>query len=51
MDVFHIVCAEKANVDILLTVDYKLVKKSKAHSEKLKVLIENPVVWLQEVMK
>ena len=51
MDALHIVCAEKAGVDAFLTVDDKLMKKSKANVDKLRVRVENPVTWLQEVIE
>ncbi|MDZ7792173.1 MAG: PIN domain-containing protein [Spirochaetia bacterium] len=51
MDALHLVCAEKAKVDAFLTVDDKLMKKSKANVDKLRVRVENPVTWLQEVIE
>jgi len=51
MDALHVVCAEKAKVEVLLTTDDKFLKKGIIHSDKLNVRIENPVVWLQEVIE
>ena len=51
MDALHVVCAEKAEVEVLLTTDDRFLKKGIAHSDKLNVRIENPVVWLQEVIE
>jgi len=51
MDALHLSCAEKAGADIFLTVDDKLIKKSEMHIDKLQVRVENPVKWLQEVIK
>jgi len=51
MDAVHLMCAEKAKVDVLLTTDDKFRKKGKIHSSKLKVRIENPVTWVQEVLE
>jgi len=51
MDALHLSCAEKAGADIFLTVDDKLIKKSEMNIDKLQVRVENPVTWLQEVIK
>ena len=51
MDAVHLMSAEKAGVDVLLTTDDKFRKKGLTHSDKIKVRIENPVLWLQEVIK
>lgn len=42
---------EKTVADIFLTVDDKLIKKSEMNIDKLQVRVENPVTWLQEVIK
>lgn len=51
MDAVHLMCAEKAKVDVLLTTDDNFKKKGIMYSDKLKVRIENPVTWLQEVVE
>ncbi|MCF6334797.1 MAG: type II toxin-antitoxin system VapC family toxin [Spirochaetales bacterium] len=51
MDAVHLMCAEKAKVDVLLTTDDKFRKRGGIHSSKLKVRIENPVTWVQEVLE
>jgi predicted nucleic acid-binding protein len=50
-DALHVVCAEKAQVDVLLTTDDKFLKKGIQNSDMLTVRIMNPVSWLQEVMR
>ena len=50
MDALHLSCAEKLKADVFLTVDDKLIKKSKTNEDKLKIRVENPVIWLQEVI-
>ncbi len=51
MDALHLACAEKLKVDVFLTVDDKMEKKVKANPDKIRIRVENPVIWLQEVTK
>jgi predicted nucleic acid-binding protein len=51
MDALHLACAEKLRVDVFLTVDYRLIKKGKMNTDKLDIRVENPVIWLQEVIE
>lgn len=48
-DALHLACAESALADVLLTTDDKLIRKSARLTEKPKVRVENPLVWLREV--
>jgi predicted nucleic acid-binding protein len=50
-DALHLICAEKAQADILLTTDVKFLKNGIKHAADISVRLENPVTWLQEVMK
>jgi predicted nucleic acid-binding protein len=49
-DALHIACAEQAQVDVLLTTDDRLVQVAARNGPKLKVLVKNPLTWLQEVL-
>ncbi len=49
-DALHIACAEKAGADAFFSTDDKLVKIAKQNYKELKVNIENPLIWLQEVV-
>lgn len=46
LDALHISCAEKAKVDVFLTVDDKILNKA---SKNIKVKIRNPLSWLEEI--
>lgn len=52
-DALHIACAEQGNVDVFLTTDDKLIRKSKGvlGTTQLLIRIENPYTWLQEVLE
>jgi predicted nucleic acid-binding protein len=47
-DALHIACAEKANVDVFLTTDDKLLRKAK--SVRLAVDVKSPIEWVLEVI-
>lgn len=47
-DALHIACAEKGKVDVLLTTDDNLLRKTFQNKGVLKVRVENPVKWLME---
>ncbi len=48
-DALHIACAESGGADVLLTTDDGLLKRAKRSHEHLRVRVENPYTWLQEV--
>ena len=50
-DALHIASAESGNADILLTTDDRLLRRAKRVSTQLRVPVENPYVWLQEVIR
>jgi len=50
-DATHIASAERSQADIFLTTDDRLLKKARQNSELIKVLINNPVQWLAEVIQ
>ena len=48
-DALHIACAESGGADVLLTTDDKLLRRAIRFSAQLRVRVENPHTWLQEV--
>jgi predicted nucleic acid-binding protein len=51
LDALHIACAEKAKAEILLTTDDNLLSKAAKNRRMLKVMVENPLRWVMEVIK
>lgn len=49
-DALHIACAEKANADIFLSTDDNLLKLAKRIEKQLNVRIENPLIWVEEMI-
>jgi len=47
-DAMHIACSEKAQVDVFLSTDDKLVKKAQTSTNKLSIAIQNPLTWIQK---
>lgn len=45
-DALHIAYAEEGKVDVLFTTDDRMLKKYNNGKDKLKVRIENPLIWL-----
>jgi len=50
-DALHIACAESAKVDVFLSTDDRLLKLAKRISSQLKVRIENPLIWVEEMIE
>ena len=48
-DALHIACAESGNADILLTTDDRMLRRAKRYCAQLRVRVENPDTWLQEI--
>jgi hypothetical protein len=48
-DSLHIACAEAGKASVMLTVDYRLLRKTANYSTELTVIVANPVIWLMEV--
>ena len=48
-DALHIACAESGEADVLLTTDDKLLNRATRFRSQLRVRVENPHTWLQEV--
>ena len=49
-DALHIACAESANVDVFLSTDDRLLKLAKRISKRLNVRVENPLLWVEEMI-
>lgn len=50
-DAIHLASAEQANVDVFLTTDDNIKNVSNRKKEVFAFVIENPVKWLEEVLK
>ena len=48
-DALHIACAESGKADVFLTTDDQLISSAKRHSSRLRVRVENPHTWIQEM--
>ena len=48
-DALHLACAESGNTDLLLTTDDQMLRKARSISSQLRIRVENPLTWLQEV--
>ncbi|BAZ03382.1 hypothetical protein NIES3974_00080 [Calothrix sp. NIES-3974] len=48
-DSLHIACAEVGKADVMLTVDYRLLRKTANSQQNLATIVANPVTWLMEV--
>ena len=48
-DALHIARAESGGADVLLTTDDRMLNLAKRHRTQLRVRVENPCTWLQEV--
>jgi len=49
-DSLHIACAESAQVDVFLSTDDRLLNLAKRLSKRLNVRVENPLVWVEEMI-
>ena len=49
-DALHIACAESGEADVFLTTDDQVLNTAKRHSSQLRVPVENPHTWIQEVI-
>ena len=50
-DAFHVACAERARVDVLLTTDDRFLRTASRTRPRLRVAVRNPLEWLSEVSK
>ena len=49
LDALHIACAESSGTDILLTTDDRMLRRAKRFHSQLRVRVENPYTWLEEL--
>ena len=47
-DALHLACAESGEVEVFLTTDDELLRRSAALKEQLRVRVENPLAWLSQ---
>jgi len=50
VDALHLACAESEQADVFLTTDDRLLRMSSRLAGQLGVRVENPLIWLKEVM-
>ena len=50
-DALHIASAKSGAADILLTTDDRFMRRAKRIPTQLRVRVENPYIWLQEVIR
>lgn len=50
-DALHLACSERAGVDVFLTTDDALVRKTRKHRGSLAIPVMNPLSWYREVLK
>lgn len=50
-DALHIAFAEAADVDVMLTTDDRLLRRALRCKGELKVTVENPIMWLTNVIQ
>jgi predicted nucleic acid-binding protein len=48
-DALHVAAAEEAAADVLLSCDDRFWRAAERHAKRLKVHVENPLTWLDEV--
>jgi predicted nucleic acid-binding protein len=49
-DALHLACAETSKADVMLTTDDKLKRLANRYSNELNIRVENPLIWLQELL-
>ena len=48
-DALHLACAESDEVNVFLTTDDRLLRRAKRYQNRLRIHVENPYTWLQEI--
>ncbi len=49
-DALHLACCEAAGVDVFLTVDDNLIKRTVRLGNEIGVKVENPILWIKEMI-
>ena len=49
-DSLHLACAEHAKADVFLSTDDHLLKLAKRISNRLRIRVENPLAWAEEMI-
>jgi len=49
-DALHLASAEQGQADVFLTTDDGLLRRSARYSNELRIRVQNPVSWYQEVV-
>ena len=49
LDAMHLACAESGNVDAFFTTDDRLIRLARRLSSQLRIRVENPYEWIQEI--
>jgi predicted nucleic acid-binding protein len=50
-DALHLAFAEAGEADIFLTTDDRLLRKAKQYKNTLKIEVENPTIWLMNILQ
>jgi predicted nucleic acid-binding protein len=50
-DALHLAFAEVGEADIFLTTDDRLLRKAKQYKNTLKIEVENPTIWLMNILQ
>jgi hypothetical protein len=48
-DALHVAAAEEAGADVLLSCDDRFCRAAQRHAKRLRVVVQNPLPWLNEV--
>lgn len=49
LDALHLACAESGAADVFLTTDDRLLRRGSRYNVQLRVRVENPYTWFQEI--
>lgn len=49
LDALHLACAESGTADVFLTTDDRLLRRGSRYNVQLRVRVENPYTWFQEM--
>ena len=50
-DALHLAFAKAGEADIFLTTDDRLLRKAKQYKKTLKIEVENPTIWLMNILQ